>query len=184
MNTLPKATIDKTGRKYGRLTVLAFDRAENHRIYWICQCECGMVKSIRSDRLSKCKPTQSCGCYKPHQKPKGEAAFNALYRSYQAEAVRRELVFSLTRDEFRVLINSTCHYCGSEPSKISKQGGAHKGRFNGGLIYNGIDRVNNSMGYMSNNVVACCEQCNKAKRHLTKEQFLEWVHRVCKHSSL
>jgi hypothetical protein len=52
--------ISKVGKTYGLLTVLRRDKTKK-RTYWICQCDCGVVKSVRSDHLGK--NTVSCGCY-------------------------------------------------------------------------------------------------------------------------
>lgn len=55
---------DLTGRKFGKLTVRCLDEertAQTHKGYWICDCECGGVKSIRADSLTSGKTT-SCGC--------------------------------------------------------------------------------------------------------------------------
>ena len=51
--------IDLTGRQFGKLTVLYRDPSKR-RITWICKCECGREKSIRTDTLTNCK-TKSCG---------------------------------------------------------------------------------------------------------------------------
>ena len=57
---------DLTGQRFGRLQVLELDlkKSTPNRKYWICRCDCGNIKSIRSDSLtSKKSPTLSCGCY-------------------------------------------------------------------------------------------------------------------------
>ena len=54
------------GQRFGFLTVLKLDEQKSSpkRKYWICKCDCGNIKSIRSDALkNKTKPTISCGCY-------------------------------------------------------------------------------------------------------------------------
>ena len=51
----------KQNRIFGLLTVIKRDWARTNRVYWICKCSCGMIKSIRSDSLGK--GTVSCGCY-------------------------------------------------------------------------------------------------------------------------
>lgn len=61
-----KSRKDRTGEVIGRLTVLGpapdrFDKRGKSRIYWICRCECGMVKEFRDDRLDG-NHTMSCGC--------------------------------------------------------------------------------------------------------------------------
>ena len=55
--------IDLTGNKYGKLTVLKKDeeRKTKSGSYWICQCECGNVKSVKSSSLRRGE-IQSCGC--------------------------------------------------------------------------------------------------------------------------
>lgn len=54
---------DLTGLKFGRLTVLGIDDKPGYKTYWNCQCECGNVKSVRSDSL-QCGAIKSCGCLK------------------------------------------------------------------------------------------------------------------------
>lgn len=53
--------IDMTGKKYNRLTVLKPDTKKTPNQYWICQCECGTIKSIRGDHIRHGR-TKSCGC--------------------------------------------------------------------------------------------------------------------------
>ena len=54
---------DLTGKKFGMLTALKYDRVEGKgHTYWICQCECGTIKSIRKDGLIN-GSVVSCGCY-------------------------------------------------------------------------------------------------------------------------
>ena len=54
--------IDLTGKQFGRLTVIKRDITKKaNEAYWICQCECGTVKSVIGSDLRKGK-TKSCGC--------------------------------------------------------------------------------------------------------------------------
>lgn len=43
------------------------------------------------------------------------------------------------------------------------------------MIYGGLDRRDNSVGYLSENVVPCCRWCNEAKKAKTETEFLEWI---------
>ncbi len=56
--------IDLTGKKFGRLTVLEWDkeRSVNCRAsnFWFCKCECGTVKSINTCQL-RSGNTVTCG---------------------------------------------------------------------------------------------------------------------------
>jgi 5-methylcytosine-specific restriction endonuclease McrA len=55
--------------------------------------------------------------------------------------------FLLTMDEFKHLVDSNCYYCDYY--------------HNGEAI--GIDRLNNTIGYINTNCVAACEECNRSK---------------------
>ena len=52
---------------------------------------------------------------------------------------------------------------------------------NGVFIYNGIDRLDPTRGYIAKNVVPCCKTCNVAKLRMSREEFLNWVWRVAAH---
>ena len=54
--------IDLTGMKFTYLTVLEKDLSKKNGTYWICMCDCGNIKSVRSDHLRK-NLVKSCGCY-------------------------------------------------------------------------------------------------------------------------
>jgi len=46
------------GNKYGKLIVI---QPSTKNRYYICKCDCGIIKEIRSDHLYSGR-TQSCGC--------------------------------------------------------------------------------------------------------------------------
>jgi hypothetical protein len=48
----------------------------------------------------------------------------------------------------------------------------------GYFIYTGIDRMDPKMGYVLNNVVPCCEQCNYLKNRYSFLDFLEIISRI------
>ena len=52
---------DLTGQKFHRFTVLSFSHEEDGIKYWLCKCDCGVVKPIRRYCLGYIK---SCGCYR------------------------------------------------------------------------------------------------------------------------
>lgn len=55
--------IDMVGQKFGKLTVVAYDKTIKGIPYWNCICECGNTKSIaRGHLVNKKIPTSSCGC--------------------------------------------------------------------------------------------------------------------------
>lgn len=63
---MPNKIKDLIGLKFGLLTVI--ERAENiaGRAAWLCQCDCGGTKVVRSSNLQK-GVTKSCGCLRYKQ---------------------------------------------------------------------------------------------------------------------
>lgn len=58
---------DLTGQRFGRLTAIKKDDTKKSRkAYWLCQCDCGNLKSVRSDSL-QAGLIKSCGCLKKEQ---------------------------------------------------------------------------------------------------------------------
>lgn len=67
--------IDLTGKRFGKYIVLRRDdtkpKGKTCKVYWLCQCDCGTIKSVRADHL-KSGATTSCGC--EHKKIVSEKA--------------------------------------------------------------------------------------------------------------
>lgn len=55
------------GKRFGKLLVLELDmdrinKEQKNRIYYICQCDCGKILSVRQDSLTSRGEEASCGC--------------------------------------------------------------------------------------------------------------------------
>lgn len=109
--------------------------------------------------------------------PKGEAAWRKREAIYKHGATNRGLVWKLDRSRFRQLLSGDCHFCGSPPNQTISPGGKTPHE-SGYIVVNGIDRLDNSVGYTPDNSVACCTTCNRAKRELSVAEFSEWLDRV------
>lgn len=179
MTSVEKATAKVLGKKFNRLFVesMCNERKPNGEIVWNCVCDCGNLTQVVTSKLTR-NHTTSCGCRQQevidnNRLPEGEGATRALFRSYQDGAVRDDRKFELTLGEFKQLVFSSCYYCGSEPSRSTR-----RLNNNGQIKYNGIDRVNNSLGYVLGNCVPCCTTCNLAKRDMEQSQFTSWINKV------
>ena len=42
-------TIDISGKKFGRITVLKYAYSKNYRAYWLCKCDCGKEFEIQAN---------------------------------------------------------------------------------------------------------------------------------------
>jgi len=50
---------DLTGRRYGKWVVIGLHKS-GRRTFWFCECDCGKIKSVRSESLGR--QSKSCGC--------------------------------------------------------------------------------------------------------------------------
>lgn len=154
--------INIIGNRYGRLTVIKIiDDGQ-------CKCLCDCGKEIIVDRGNlKNRHTKSCGCLSIYRHPKEDVGLRKLFYRYRYRAKRiYKKEFTLTLDEFKDLTSQSCHYCGSSPNKtmMSKSD-------NSKYLYNGLDRINSKVGYVSGNVLPCCIVCNRMKLNLGYDNF-------------
>lgn len=103
----------------------------------------------------------------------GEASFNRVFSRYKQSAKERNISFEINKEDFLEFTQQKCYYCGKEPETLSK----NKCN-NGDFVYNGLDRVDSSLGYTKENVVTCCKQCNFSKGKTHQNEFVEWIKSV------
>lgn len=73
---------DLTGKKFGRLTVIGFNRIQKGSYRWACECECGNVVSVPYSRLMRGE-TKSCGCILRELKTKHGKSNTRLYTAWE-----------------------------------------------------------------------------------------------------
>jgi|WetSurMetagenome_2_1015567.scaffolds.fasta_scaffold02484_13 hypothetical protein len=168
---------DLTGQVYGDLTVVKQGKNIRTHAAWVCKCTCGKQRLVRSDYLQRGK-TKNCGSRCPLLK--GSYAQTCLYHVYKYTCAKsRGLEFTLTREQFSKLISKPCHYCGCQPNQ--KFSTPTKTDY---CKYNGLDRLNNKLGYTLRNVVPCCLQCNRSKCTLSVGEFFSWLKQVYEYSNV
>lgn len=94
-----------------------------------------------------------------------------VIKLYKASARKRNYDWALTDEQAIYLMVSSCHYCGCDPGTHNQNG------------LNGIDRKDNALGYLADNVVACCGKCNLMKGTRTEVDFLEHAMAIAKYQS-
>jgi len=173
---MPKPLI---GRTFSKLTVLEFAGVSSAGRMWACRCECGQQTIVAATSLYS-KLTTSCGCAHYRKLPQGMAGARRTFRMYKQNAKAQRRPFELTFDEFYFLTSSNCFYCGAAPSNKTEQSKNAPTDY-GTYIYNGIDRIDSTIGYVANNCVASCFTCNRAKHTMSQADFLAWAHRLVHH---
>lgn len=73
-------------------------------------------------------------------------------------AIERKYEFNLDLDFAMTLCTDICYYCDNPPTDEQ---------------INGIDRIDNSKGYLIDNVVSCCTVCNISKGTATIDNFIK-----------
>jgi len=176
---------DMIGKRFGRLLVLSEieERTENGSVSWNCLCDCGN-KTIGIGSVLRAGKKNSCGCLalESVRIEKYMASFNKLYAAYKRGAKHRGHSFTISKETFKIIVKSNCFYCGEEPKQICQNNG--KGNFYGNFIYNGIDRIDNTLGYVASNIVPCCFKCNQMKLSKTQEDFLKKIKNIYEYLKL
>ncbi len=107
-----------------------------------------------------------------------EAGFSRVRSIAQLWAESRDLPWKLTDEEVKAIHRGDCHYCGAPPSNVCayprNSGDVH-------YVYSGLDRLDNSVGYVRGNVVPSCGPCNHAKSTLSVAEFADLVKRIAAH---
>lgn len=89
---------------------------------------------------------------------------SASFSEYKHRANNKELPFEITPDEFLIYINNNnCYICGKQPTATHK---------------NGIDRVNNTLGYIKENIQSCCSECNYMKNKFDYNEFMNKIENI------
>jgi hypothetical protein len=187
-----KLLLNIVGLKYGRLQVLAIlnEYSPSKKRLAKCQCDCGKEVSIIIENL-KNGHTQSCGCLR--KELMHENIKNATRAQIASGRIKDPKIGSAIRvfnnryndgdlkfDDFYLLSQQNCFYCGVEPSNIFnnyKNGKSYSDEriINGDFIYNGLDRINSSIEHNKSNVVPCCKICNTMKMDTPSDVFFEKI---------
>lgn len=163
----------------GEMTVLGFAGYSTppkgrQRLLWLVRCSCGKEKPMLSTTLKNTK-VRSCGHLRGgNVLPDHRAAITLRMSQYKSNAIKMGRVFSLTREQFQKLITGNCVYCGSRPSSIVRA----RGKYQKDFYYNGIDRIDNDVGYTLENSASCCSTCNLMKRGWSVDAFLEHIRKI------
>lgn len=172
--------LDLVGQRFGKLVIVSKTTPNKIRqIRWVCKCDCGN-NHITTTTMLRAGNIKSCGCYRNECRklPGDGGSFNEWFNAYRYNSNyhSRKKEFSLSKREFRLITSKNCQYCGSEPKPYYAK---HRAVISPvPYLCNGIDRVNNDIGYTLSNCVPCCSMCNYMKRGLSSSEFINHVHRI------
>ena len=93
-------------------------------------------------------------------------SLEGYYRRYKYRAKKAGFEMLITLKDFNNITTLSCSYCGENERR------------------RGIDRVNNTIGYLKENCISCCGICNMMKMKLTKEDFLSHIKKINDYNNL
>lgn len=85
------------------------------------------------------------------------------FSSYLSVIRIKKYVNELTLEKFAEITSYPCVYCGE---------------FSKSYCHTGIDRIDSKQGYILDNIVSCCDICNKMKLNLSIDEFLSHMRKV------
>ena len=86
------------------------------------------------------------------------------YEAYMSDSINnRNIPFELSEDTYLMLKKGKCYICGKKKTDTH---------------CNGIDRVDNDIGYTDNNSKTCCANCNFMKKDIDYFDFLNHITKI------
>ena len=132
---------DFTGQRFGMLFVVSEDTSKKkYPSYWICLCDCGAEKSIRSDVLKPGRQ-QSCGCRAGS--PTHKMSNTKIFRQWSNMIQRCENKNNPSYKNYGGRGITVCSQWKSFEKFYEDMGDRPKNM--------SLDRINNSEGYSKNN---------------------------------
>jgi ribosomal protein L40E len=88
----------------------------------------------------------------------------ASFSDYKYRSIKKiNKSFSLTKEAFNNIVMQDCYLCGKSSNEYHR---------------NGIDRIDNNLGYTENNCAPCCADCNYMKKDYSLENFDHKIHQI------
>jgi hypothetical protein len=148
------------------------ERVRNTLSWWsLCpQCDQEFLRTT-----NKFNDVKSCyGCRGVVRRTYSEdITWGQLYSQVKARKRSKELGFDLSIDDFKKISKMNCNYCNAEPlpRNIGKD-------WYPAVNANGLDRVDSNVGYLYDNLVACCTACNTAKGSMSVNEFMTLIVKI------
>jgi hypothetical protein len=152
-------------------TLNGIDRMDSQKPYEASNCvSCCKICNFAKGCLDPYTFLKRCSQISKHHGGIGEYSqsiwSNSKSDPYERQiktAVKSNKEFALTIEQFKVLINGECYYCGKKNSTKH---------------LNGIDRKDSKIGYIIDNCVTCCGDCNFMKNVVLDTVFIEHCKKI------
>lgn len=170
---------------------------------WNCMCDCGNEVSVfgkylihkttrscgclRKDVSRELLQGNQLGRGRTDSRKEGRTySWRKFYNQNKRNAEVRGYSWNLTEEQVKAIAVQNCYICGEKPQKRLSGSNDYRYRCHKSgvkldekyveerIIYaNGLDRVDNDIGYEIGNVAPCCSTCNYIKKSHGLEALLE-----------
>lgn len=180
------------GKKYTHLTILnEAIQTESWKKNVMVECDCGRTE-IKNLYLILHGAVRTCGkCDLRHKLPPligkteltDDIEFRLVRRVYNLRKNKsknrrgRKIPWNLSVEQFRKLILKPCESCGDSGSCSHTH--IYKSELHT-LFFNTLDRIDNSKGYVMDNVTVLCQICNKMKLDQSITDMIRRAHGLAK----
>lgn len=166
---------DLSNLKFGKLLAIhsvekpITVKSKSRSTWWLCQCECGQTKIVRSTELIK-GDTKSCGCGNRYENSCHYRGIGKLAQSkfshIKYNAIKRNLDFDISiEDAWNLFLeqDGKCYYTKKELILKTR---------NSGSMTASLDRIDSSKGYVKGNIVWVHKDVNIMKNEYSHDYFL------------
>lgn len=164
------------GKEYGKITILTLnsETKRNNTVHRKYECVCNSCgkKYLYDAGAIRRNGFVGCRC------SDNTSSKRYVFSNYTRNAQLKNRTFDLSFKEFVEICEGKCYYCGTEPQTL-----VNKKDLYGTWKYNGVDRVDNSIGYTKENSVTCCKTCNMMKKNMTFDEFTSKIKSIYSHIS-
>lgn len=170
--------IDLTGKPFGILTVLKYDRSENGVVWWLCECGCGIIKSIRGVQLKRGK-TISCGCERKKQlsarfwKGIGDLSMSYFCRLKASAKARKIDVKISIGDAWKQYVKQDGACALSGIKLVLSKSYATESNNREVTTTASLDRIDSSKGYIKGNIQWIHKELQRLKWDKSIDSFYE-----------
>jgi hypothetical protein len=177
-----------SNQRFGRLIVIKLSHVKNRKSYWLCKCDCGNEKIVRSDCLKR-DQVKSCGCLQyEHAIIKHNLSKTKIYH-----------VWAGMKDRCLNENNKAYKHYGERGVTVCEEWQKDFMSFYNWSMQNGyeeglsVDRINNNGNYEPSNCrwVDMKSQCNNHRRNVLitfdgkTQNIQQWANELnIKHSTL
>ena len=177
-----RTTEDLTGQEFGKWKVIERDTESRCNAYWVCRCECGIVKAVSGSHLRLGKTTSCRKC--SEQKHKGRLS-SRIWHRIKYRAKKKGLIVDFGKDsEARVFLydllynqqKGLCVLSGMPIDIANTIRGDQVGETTASL-----DRRDSSKGYTKDNVQWVHKWINLMKSDFAETEFISYCEAVVKH---